>query len=83
VIRFLVPANAITGQRYTVRFENTGGGTGSVTDATPITPLQGYDLETRSGTVWVGTAASSTPGLITEEWKKYFFSTVTNPDADP
>jgi sugar lactone lactonase YvrE len=77
-IQFIVPDTARAGQHYTVRFLTS--------DGAPDLKTQ-YDFQTLPAVVWVGTAAQIPPATISDEWKTFFFGSVSNPaavaDADP
>lgn len=77
-LQFIVPETAHAGQHYTVRFLNA--------DGAPDLKTQ-YDFETIPAVVWVGTSALTPPTTISDEWKTYFFGSVSNPlaveNADP
>ena len=71
-LRFTVPANAQSGQRYTIHFANA--------DGAPDMSTQ-YTFETLSATVWIGTAAQTAPETVTDEWKARYFGNYSNPMA--
>lgn len=77
-ITFTLPADAVAGQRYTVRF--------AFADGAPDLNTQ-YDFETFPGTVWVGGPAAREPEKISDEWKIRFFGGYANrwaaDEADP
>ncbi len=72
-LQFAVPATARAGQSYTVRFSNV--------DGAPDLQTQ-YDLESLPATVWIGTRALGEPATISDEWKRRFFGSLTNPWAE-
>jgi len=79
-LRFSVPASAVQGERYWVRFANADGATA---DARQI------DAETVPGSVWVGEALQP-PAEVPDQWRTNFFGALANeksietadPDAD-
>ena len=71
-LRFTVPANAQSGQRYTIHFANA--------DGAPDMSTQ-YAFETLSAMVWIGTAAQTAPETVTDEWKARYFGNYSNPMA--
>jgi hypothetical protein len=77
-ISFQVPAAAQAGQSYTLRFLSEDGSP----DLNTI-----YQLESVPGTAWVGAAALAPPQITSDEWRMYFFGSLTNAlaqdDADP
>jgi hypothetical protein len=76
-VSFQIPSTAQTGQVYTVSFPNS--------DGAPNLNTQ-YDFESRSAYVTVNGAAIPA-SISSDEWKIYFFGSVTNPlaadTADP
>jgi hypothetical protein len=68
-ISFSLPGNAQQGQHYTLRFSYVDGA------ADMDTP---YQLESFPGSVWVMSAATNTPSMTSDEWKKAFFGSLTN-----
>lgn len=73
-IQFQLPANAQTGQTYTLRIRYPDGAQDL---ATP------YLLESVPGAVWVGTSQQKAAEIISDQWKTNFFGSVTNVLADP
>jgi len=77
-ISFQVPAAAQKGQSYTLRFS---GEDGAPDFNTP------YQLESVPGTAWVGSPALAQPQITSDEWRMFFFGSLTNAlaqdDADP
>jgi hypothetical protein len=71
---FTVPATAHAGQSYTVRFANADGAPDENTQ---------YEFESFPAGVWVNGQAVPPPHLISDEWKKEFFTSLDNPDAAP
>jgi len=76
-LNFTVPAGALTGAAYTVRLSHVDGSTLLDTGA-----YANYNLQSRSATVSINTPASTTPTIISDEWKLAFFGSLTNPLAD-
>jgi hypothetical protein len=70
-VSFTIPSTAQSGQVYTVSFPNA--------DGAPDMSTQ-YDLETRSANVTVNGPAIPA-SICSDEWKIYFFGSVTNPLA--
>jgi len=70
-LRFMIPANATTGLGYSVSFANA--------DGSPDLNTQ-YNFETRSASVAVSGPALSA-SICSDEWKMYFFGSVTAPNA--
>jgi hypothetical protein len=77
-ISFQVPPGAQTGQSYTLRFSGVDG-------SPDLETL--YQLESVPGSVWVNSAALSPPQITSDEWRLYFFGSLTNAlaqdNADP
>lgn len=77
-VEFTVPATAVAGQTYVVRFLSADGAADMTTQ---------YDFETFPGIVWVGTAAQRPPEQISDEYKIKFFGSFNSrwaaADADP
>jgi hypothetical protein len=77
-ISFQVPATALLGESYTLRFLAVGG-------APDLNTL--YQLESIPGSAWIATAAQSPPPLTSDEWKTNFFGSLTSllaaDNADP
>jgi len=77
-ISFQVPPAAQKGQSYTLRFS---GEDGSPDLDTP------YQLESVPGSAWVASAALAPPQITSDEWRLYFFGSLTNDlaqdNADP
>ena len=75
---FQVPPTAIAGDSYTLRFLAVGG-------APDLATL--YLLESVPGSAWVESAALTPPQITSDEWRMYFFGSLTNPlaadNADP
>jgi hypothetical protein len=72
VITFQVPAAAQTGQSYAVHFEGA--------DGAPDTQTL-YQLESLPGWVWVNSAALQPPQTSSDEWRVFFFGSLTNSQA--
>jgi len=70
-VRFTIPSTAQSGQVYTVSFPNADGAPNSNTQ---------YDFESRSAGVTVNGPAIPA-SICSDEWKIYFFGSVTNPLA--
>jgi hypothetical protein len=68
-ISFQVPADALLGQSYTLRFLAVGG-------APDLDTL--YQLESIPGSAWVATAPATPPAQTSDEWKTNFFGSLTN-----
>lgn len=73
-IRFNVPANAVSGQAYTVTFARAGG---ALNINTP------YSFETKRAVVTVSVPAAPVTDITSDEWKAYFFGSLTAPEATP
>jgi sugar lactone lactonase YvrE len=77
-IEFTVPATAVAGQTYVVRYLNADGAADINTQ---------YDFETFPGVVWVGTTAQRPAEQISDEYKIKFFGSLNSRwaavDADP
>jgi hypothetical protein len=77
-VQFTVPAEAQTGQSYTVHVANADGSPDMTTQ---------YSFETLPGTVWVGTTAQNAPETVSDTWKLKYFGSYTTPlavaTADP
>jgi hypothetical protein len=71
-LSFRVPGLAPDGQEFVVRFANA--------DGAPVEDVQ-YDFETVPGSVWVNSLASRPPERISDEWKSYFFGSLTAASA--
>ena len=69
VITFQVPTNAQTGQSYALHFLGVDGA------ADLNTP---YQFESLPGQVWVNSAALQPPQISSDEWRAFFFGSVTN-----
>jgi hypothetical protein len=74
VLRFTIPNVAQSGQTYTVTFANADGSPDLYTQ---------YDFETKRGMVAVGVAAPVSGDITSDDWKVYFFGSVTAPEASP
>jgi hypothetical protein len=68
-ITFQVPPGAQTGASYAVHFVGV--------DGAPNTQTL-YQLESLPGTVWVNSAALQPPQISSDEWRLYFFGSLTN-----
>jgi hypothetical protein len=77
-ISFQVPPGAQTGQSYTLHFSGVDG-------APDLDTL--YQLESVPGTAWVNSVALAPAQIISDEWRMYFFGSLTNAlaqdNADP
>jgi sugar lactone lactonase YvrE len=77
-ITFQVPPAAGKGQSYTLHFTGV--------DGAPDLNTQ-YQLESVPGSAWVASAALAPPQITSDEWKVYYFGSITNAmaadDADP
>lgn len=74
-LAFTVPADAQTGQSYSVKLLYPGGAADSDTELA---------LETVPGSIWVRSAPTNvSQHLVSDEWKTNYFGSVTNADADP
>ena len=77
-VEFTVPATAVSGQTYVVRFLNADGAADMSTQC---------DFETFPGMVWVGTKAQLPPEQISDEYKIKFFGSLNSRwaamNADP
>jgi hypothetical protein len=77
-IEFTVPATAVAGQTYVVRYLNADGAADMSTQ---------YDFETFPSIVWVGTPAQRPAEQISDEYKIKFFGSFNSRwaavDADP
>ncbi len=77
-ISFQVPPGAQAGQSYTLRFSGVDGSPDFDT---------AYQLESVPGSAWVKSAALSPPQTTSDEWRMYFFGSLTNAlaqdNADP
>lgn len=71
-LSFGVPALATSGQQFIVRFASA--------DGAPVEDIQ-YDFETVPGSVWVNSAALAPPERIADEWKTFFFGSLTAASA--
>lgn len=71
---FTVPYLAQPGDRYTLHFLKVDGAPDLMTQ---------YDLESRPGTAWILGPAATPPAVISDEWKMHFFSSLSNPHANP
>ncbi|MGO8700499.1 MAG: hypothetical protein ACLQVY_22650 [Limisphaerales bacterium] len=69
VLTFQVPPAAQRGESYAVHF---GGVSGA-----PDTQTQ-YQLESLPGWVWVGSAAQQPPQMTSDDWRLFFFGSLTN-----
>jgi hypothetical protein len=72
-INFTIPPGAQQGSRYTLRF--------SYVDGSPDVQTF-YQLESFPGTAWVMSGAATPPSFSSDEWKTFFFGSVTNSLAD-
>ncbi len=80
-VAFTVPATAVKGQYYTIRFLNVDGAKDMTTQ---------YDFESLPAIVWIGTAAQTPAEQISDEYKMRFFGSLTalwaaanaDPDGD-
>ncbi len=72
-IGFTIPGGAQQGQRYTLQFSYVDGAPNLNTF---------YQLESFPGSVWVMSNATTAPSRTSDEWKNYFFGSVTNALAD-
>jgi sugar lactone lactonase YvrE len=68
-ISFQVPPGAHSGQSYTLQFSGVGG-------APDLDTL--YQLESVPGTAWVNSAALAPAQISSDEWRTYFFGSLTN-----
>ncbi|MCL5096778.1 MAG: thrombospondin type 3 repeat-containing protein, partial [Candidatus Omnitrophica bacterium] len=68
-IRFTVPDTAQPGQLYSLHFSYVDGARDLNTQ---------YDLESIPASVWIESAALEPPELVSDEWKAYFFGSLTN-----
>jgi hypothetical protein len=77
-ISFQVPPGAQTGQSYTLQFSGVDG-------APDLDTL--YQLESVPGTAWVNSAPLAPAQISSDEWRTYFFGSLTNTlaqdNADP
>jgi hypothetical protein len=77
-ITFQVPPTAQAGESYTLRFSGEDG----APDLNTI-----YQLESVPGMAWVASAALTAPQISSDEWRTYYFGSVTNvaaqDEADP
>ncbi len=77
-ISFQVPPGAQTGQSYSLHFSGVDG-------APDLNTL--YQLESVPGTAWVNSAALAPAQISSDEWRIYFFGSLTNAlaldNADP
>jgi hypothetical protein len=77
-LRVVIPTSASQGQVYAVHFENA--------DGAPDLQTQ-YDIETLPASLWVESLAGRPAELISDEWKRHFFGSITSDaahaDADP
>ena len=77
-ISFQVPASAHPGQSYTLRFSGVDGSP----DFNTI-----YQLESVPGSAWVASAALTPPQITSDDWRMFFFGSLTNAlaqdNADP
>ena len=77
-ISFQVPPDAQSGQSYTLRFSGVDG-------APDLDTL--YQLESVPGSAWVGSAALAPAQISSDEWRMFFFGSLTNAlaqdNADP
>lgn len=79
-VDFVIPPDAEQGTRYEVRISNADGA------GMEERGLVQFDLETLSGSVWVGVAVPEGQKKVSEQWKAHFFPAVDDkalPDADP
>ncbi|MBI4328075.1 MAG: hypothetical protein HY674_22825 [Chloroflexi bacterium] len=74
-VQFTVPVTASTGQWYTVYFANADGASQTAGGYTQ------YDFESFRASIWVGTGAQAPPERLPDEWKQYFFGSLTDPMA--
>ncbi|MCX7872207.1 MAG: chitobiase/beta-hexosaminidase C-terminal domain-containing protein [Verrucomicrobiae bacterium] len=76
-VRFLIPANAKSGDCYVLRFKRADSGYGN----------RQFELETFPAQVAVLSQANPTISLISDEWRTNFFGAIENkwsePEADP
>lgn len=68
-IAFQVPASAETGQDYALHFLGV--------DGAPDTETV-YQMESVPGWAWVNSAALQPPQVSSDEWRTYFFGSLTN-----
>ncbi|MGD1083199.1 MAG: chitobiase/beta-hexosaminidase C-terminal domain-containing protein, partial [Verrucomicrobiota bacterium] len=77
-ISFQVPPAAAGGQSYSLHFTGV--------DGAPDFNTQ-YQLEGVPGSAWVASAPLAPPQITSDEWRIYYFGSITNPmaddDADP
>jgi hypothetical protein len=68
-ISFRVPTNAQAGQSYAVHFVGVNGVPDDTTE---------YTMESFPGYAWVGSVALQPASITSDEWKLYFFGSLTN-----
>ena len=68
-VTFQVPLAAQSGQSYTLHFVGV--------DGAPDTQTL-YQLESLPGSAWIGSAALQPPQIASDEWRLYFFGSLTN-----
>ena len=73
-VRFTIPGDAVPGQTYTISFDHAGGARDFHTP---------YSFETKRATIYVATPAAAGTDPTSDDWKQYFFSSLTAPDAAP
>jgi sugar lactone lactonase YvrE len=73
-VTFTVPVNAKPGQVYHLRFGNA--------DGAPDEDTQ-YEFESFAAKVWVSKPATPSHDVMSDEWKKKFFTNIDNPKAEP
>ena len=69
VLTFQVPSAAQSGESYAVHFSWVSGA--------PDTQTQ-YQMESLPGWVWVNSAAQQPPQITSDEWRLFFFGSLTN-----
>ncbi|MGA2176181.1 MAG: chitobiase/beta-hexosaminidase C-terminal domain-containing protein [Verrucomicrobiota bacterium] len=69
VITFRVPSAAQAGQSYAVHFVGVDGAPDTQTS---------YQLESFPGWIWVNSAALQPPQISSDEWRVFFFGSLTN-----
>ncbi len=68
-ITFQVPVAAQIGQSYSVHFSGVDGAPDAQT---------AYQLESLPGSIWVNSAALQPPQISSDEWRIFFFGSLTN-----
>jgi len=73
-LSFTIPANASQGAQYLIYFANADGAQDGHTQ---------IDFDTLKGSVWIKSPALAPPDRIPDEWKQFFFGSLTDPQAQP